>query len=381
MQTTSLKNTQNNYYSIEVLRILAMWMFVALHFLGIGGVLEKTNSIYYYVLVSFWKFCSVCINLYILTSCYFLVGKKFRISRLLYLYLETIFYCIIFYFYAIFTGAETFSIQFFLFQILCPFTSKQYWLLTGYLMVYLLSPILNFLVKKMSRHQLLMTCLSLLLMFSFWVDIYPYLDINIFNFSNGYSFHWFIVLFFFAAYLRLYINVEKWKVPVLWYVGISIVMSFIAIIMPTITGKLNFLNPWAEHFTRYNSVLTTISSVFLFVAFMKWTIKSKSVKKIISIMIPLNLGVYLIHENTYARSLIWHTLLHTERFPDSIIALPLMILIVSLLFLGCMMLDSIRELFFVCLKKSRTCRFVMDKIDSLVYKPFKKLSEFLKVKI
>lgn len=382
MGTIQQQKVQKSYpFSLELVRILAMWMFVCLHFLGIGGVLEQTNSAYYYLLVTCWKFCAVCIDIFILASCYLIMGEKFRPSKAIRLYLETVFYCLAWYIYAIISGAEVFSTSSLLFQVLCPFTSKQYWLLSGYLMVYLLSPGLKFLVNRLSKRGLLTICLAFFLLFSVWVDLYPYLDINIFNFSNGYSFHWFLVLFFFAAYLRLYAEPKKWKHPWLWYIVCSAAMSGIAILMPIASASFPFLEPWAEHFTRYNSILTTISSIFLFSAFLKLELHWKITQKLIVLAAPLTLGVYLIHENTYSRTLIWHTLFHVERIPETFWVLPQTLIVVTLVYIGCSAVDFIRKIFFSLLENRKFFQKALEQFDRFVSYFLFKCADFLSKKI
>ena len=375
------QTAQTKKLSLELLRMLAMWMFVCLHFLGVGGVLEQTNSIYYYFLLACWKFCAVCINLYILVGSYFMVGEKFRPSRAIRLYAETIFYCLVWYAYAIAAGVETFSFSYLLLELLCPFTTKQYWLLTGYFMVYLLSPVLNFLVKRLSKQQLLTICIAFFLLFSVWVDLYPHLDNNIFNFSNGYSFHWYIVLFFFAAYLRLYVDPKKWRFPTLGYIACSIAMSAIAILMPKLTAAVPFFTPWAEHFTRYNSILTTISSIFLFVAFLKWEIRGKIAQKLVTIAAPLTLGVYLIHENLYSRPVIWHSIFHLERIPSSFLVLPQTLVVVTLVYLMCATVDFVRSGLFSLWEKRAFFLKAQERFDNFFYQLFEKLACFLENKI
>ena len=376
MSTIQSKDN-TNFYPLSLLKMLAMLMFLTLHYLGIGGVLEQTNSFCYYLLVACWKFFAVCINLYILVNCYYMIGQRFKVSRVFHLYIETVFYCLIWYIYAASSGVESFSAYDLVFKVFCPISSKQYWLFSGVIIVYLLSPILNFLINKLSQKGLLSICISFFLLFSCWVDIYPDLDNNIFNFSNGYSFHWYLVLFFFAAYIKLYVDPTKFRHPFLKYLILSLVVSAIAIVMPVLTQNVSLLTPWAEHFTRYNSILTTIASFSLFIAFLKIRINNRFIQKLITITAPLTLGVYFIHENNYGRPVIWHDILHTERVPGTIMVIPQSIVIVIILFFGCMIVDFLRQCLFNCLEERSFYHRMMNKMDSFCYSVLSRVAGYI----
>ena len=227
--TNELQAKSKRVFSIDLLRILAMWLIICNHILVHGGVFEQTNSVYYYCLFLLWNLSIMAVNLYVLISGFFLITQKFKLSKLVHIYLEVVFYALLWYIYALTFGLESFSFLTFLFNIICPFSSEQYWFISAYIVMYLLSPLLNFLILKMNKHQHLTACLLLLFLFSFWVDIYPVRNQNIFNLSNGYSFHWFIVLYFIAAYLRLHIDLNKWKHTVIFSIFAYIIISVLSI--------------------------------------------------------------------------------------------------------------------------------------------------------
>lgn len=378
-QTPSFSNTRN--YSLDLLRIISMWMIVFWHVLGHGGVMEQTNSAFYYGLLLLWNACSIPVNLYVLISGYFLVTQKFRPSKLLRLYIEVVFYCLIWYGYALFSGREAFSVSNFVFSVFFPFTNGQYWFLSAYFVMYLLSPVLNFFIKAMSKRQHLLVCIGLFLLFSVWVEIYPHLNLNIFNLGNGYSFHWFLVLYFFASYLRLHADSKKWKHPLLFALVFWAAMSFLTIIQQIFGSSSAILSLWQGHFNRYNSVLTVLLSLSIFSAFLKLEVRGKFAQKLIVLTAPLTLGVYLIHENTYGRMLIWHELLHTERIPSSILVFPQVIVLATLVLLGCMAIDFLRKCFFSLWEKRTFFKKGMVKFDTLVYRLLQNIRGFLEAKI
>lgn len=158
-------------------------------------------------------------------------------------------------------------------------------------------------------------------------------------------------------------------------------MSAIAILMPKLTAAVPFFTPWAEHFTRYNSILTTISSIFLFVAFLKWEIRGKIAQKLVTIAAPLTLGVYLIHENLYSRPVIWHSIFHLERIPSSFLVLPQTLVVVTLVYLMCATVDFVRSGLFSLWEKRAFFLKAQERFDNFFYQLFEKLACFLENKI
>ena len=361
------KRITDRNYSLDLLRIIAMWMIVFNHILVHGGVMEQTNTAFYYILVMFWNVSIIAVNMYVLISGFFLVSQKFRPSKLLQLYFEVVFYCLLWYIYAIASGMDSFSVYNIVFKVIFPFTSSQYWFMSAYFVMYLLSPILNYVIKHMNKRQLLSVCIGLFLLFSVWVDIFPDRNSNIFNLSNGYSFHWFIVLYFFASYLRLHINANIIRFPLITaiiFCGLQTVMALVPSLFSTVVP---FIVHWQGHFNRYNSVLTVLSSLALFIFFLKSEIKCNAAKRVIAIVSPLILGVYLIHVNIYGVDLIWHKILHTELIPDSFLVLPMSVVVVTILMIGCLIIDFGRQCLFSVFQKRDFYRNALKKFDCFMF--------------
>ena len=81
--------------NIELLRIIAMLMVVTLHYLIKGQAaisLEQDTGILNLLLWFLKAMCIVTINVYVLISGYFLVEAKWKLSRLLTLWLQVMFY-------------------------------------------------------------------------------------------------------------------------------------------------------------------------------------------------------------------------------------------------------------------------------------------------
>ena len=365
-EETKIKTAPSRNYSLDLLRIISMFMVVCLHILSHGGVLETAKGSYnYYFLLLLRDCCIIAVNLYVVLSSYFLVTQRFRPSKLLRLYLEVVFWCAIGYIFGIVRGADGFAIRAFVFETLCPFSFRYYWFVSAYAILYLLSPILNFLIKKLTRRQHLAVCVGLFLAFSLWVDVYP--NENYFNLSGGYSVGWFMVLYFIGSYLRLHAKPEKWNFAGGLYFASAICILAIQIILPVVSDAINLQSLWKGHFGEYNSVLVVFETLFLFVAFLKLDIKQRFWQKVIEFISPLTLGVYLIHENGYFRTFLWQNIVRTQDFPhDSILLIFFTIGFAFLVFIACLLLSFVRKLVFSIWEKRKFWRSGLEKFDNFV---------------
>jgi surface polysaccharide O-acyltransferase-like enzyme len=81
----------------ELLRIVAMLMIIALHYLDKGGILPKLNTDFNgagYVAWLVEAFCLMAVNVYVLLSGYFGVESHWRIQKAVTLWGQVFFYSI-----------------------------------------------------------------------------------------------------------------------------------------------------------------------------------------------------------------------------------------------------------------------------------------------
>lgn len=85
--------------NIEFLRIIAMLMVVTLHMLNFGGLLEKSNTttLKGFLIWFLESLCFVAVDCYVLIGSYFLSDSKFKIKRIIKLWVQTFFYSILMY--------------------------------------------------------------------------------------------------------------------------------------------------------------------------------------------------------------------------------------------------------------------------------------------
>lgn len=133
---------------IEVLRIVAILLIVAMH--AIGCVLTTTNEWNRLGLTAVNAIGNMGVTVFMLISGYF--GIRFRWSKLLTLWLIAVFYSFVETTADWWLGATPSASM--LYSVLTPVTSRRWWFLTCYVVIFCLSPVLNKLVEVLSRRQM-----------------------------------------------------------------------------------------------------------------------------------------------------------------------------------------------------------------------------------
>ncbi len=302
-----MKTKSKRLANIELLRILAMLMVVMLHYLGKAALLPMPGlamNAQGYVAWIMEALCIVAVNVYVLISGYFLVQSQFKFGRVVELVLQVLFYAILVtaVAYALgIVGNEIFGIYNLTVQLF-PFQMQEYWFMTAYLIMYLLSPFLAAGAKAVSQKQLKVSILLLLTVFCFVKSILP-VDMALGN--HGYDALWLICLFLIAAYIRLYgikFLEKPWSAALLYFGSCFMIFAetFVLGIIYEKTGKLGMVSGSSYH---YNHIFNLLASIGLFMWFLNMKIPEGKVSRIICKISPYTLGVYLLHDHIYVRNL------------------------------------------------------------------------------
>ena len=182
---------------IDLLRMTAMWMVVILHILNKGGVLAAAAPLSAGQgtarLLETAAYCAV--NCYGLISGYVGVQRRFRYSGALALWLRVAFYTlgITAVFACLMPGSVNGDR---VLRAFFPVLFRQYWYVTAYFGMCLFIPFFNLLLNRLSKGQLRLLALSIVLVFS----VLPTLrQKDVFLTDNGYSVLWLSCLYLLAA--------------------------------------------------------------------------------------------------------------------------------------------------------------------------------------
>lgn len=274
--------------NIELLRIISMFMIFVLHFIQGTDALKNAipGSINYFIFNFLEALSIVAVNCFILVSGYFFI--KFDFKKILKLILQVKTYAIILPIICILLGVDLGGKE--ILQSLFPIIFRQYWFFNIYLALYLLSPILNYLISKLSKEQFKKINIILFLIFSLFNSIYP-----TFNSEGGHGLYNFIFLYLVGAYIKLYfnININKYKCLIIY------IISSLLIVAGNYTVTI-FTKNNSTMFFNYDNVLVVISSIALFILFKEINISSN----IINNIARFSFGTYIIHANIFVWNLI-----------------------------------------------------------------------------
>ena len=344
-----MKTKSKRLANIELLRIIAMLMVVMLHYLGKGNLLPhitKHIDVTAFVAWIMESLSIVAVNVYVLISGYFLVESEFKPRKIVKLVLQVLFYTVLITAFSLafgIIGKEDLGFYNLIVQLF-PFQLEQYWFMTAYLVLYILSPILAMGVKAMSQKQL--QFITIVFVFFMCVEK-SILPVQIVFDKKGYDALWFICLFLVAAYIRLYgiKFLEKKVWAALFYLGGSI-MSFVeALIISTVyekTGELMHLFGSTYH---YNHIFVFLASVGLFMFFLQVKIKDGWFATLVCKIAPYTLGVYLLHEQVYIRYM-WPKWLGCENISGPVSLVISALGAVAVVFIAGIFVDFVRSLLF-----------------------------------
>lgn len=198
-------------FNFEMLRVLSMLCIVAWHFIvhGIMHVMMHNTypsvnmnfvSISNWLVIEYIKYLTaVGVNCYVLISGYFLIKSDFKFSKVLKIWIQTLFYSVVICVVLMCTGVIYFDIKSLILSTLI-IRGNPYWFVTQYIALIILIPFLSKLALALTKrkYQIL-----LLVLFAINVSLnfgFPYGDI----YSSSNNILWFIFLFFVAAYIRLF---------------------------------------------------------------------------------------------------------------------------------------------------------------------------------
>ena len=344
-----MKTKSKRLANIELLRIIAMGMVIMLHYLGKGDLLPTmhlhmgANGYAAWILESL---AIVAVNVYVLISGYFLVEAEFKPGKIARIVLQVLFYTIL---------LTAVSLAFGIIQVsdlgvynlivqLFPFQLEQYWFMTAYLVLYILSPVLALGVKQISKKNLQVVIIAFVVFMSVEKSILP---VQIVFDKRGYDALWFICLFLVAAYIRLYgvkFLEKKWVCLLMYFGGCAMAFAenMALFVVYTKTGELAHLFKSPFH---YNHIWVLMASLGLFAFFLKVNIKEGIFAKAVCAISPYTLGVYLLHEHMYIKYL-WPKWLLAGSAENPVQFVLLAFMAVGVVFLAGICVDYLRSLLF-----------------------------------
>ena len=271
--------------SFELLRLVAMLLIVTHHFLvfnaGVCGYWEQYSLEKDGVLGIFLNSMAIIgVNLFVMISGWFGIKKVWsQVVRL-------IFDCMLYVLVATIIACVIFGHHLTLTDVRYIFDSRPYWFIWHFIILIMMSPLLERAMRSADSRQL-----------TYWVLLLTIINLGIgyvlgiFN-INGYNVFNFIYLYVLSRWLRM-IQENKWfrvfsKYGLLIWVCSAAILAVGYIF---VTGIVSFNPSHGTRYFAYNNPLVLLSTLAVFSWFSQRQMKSR----IINYLATGALGIYLFH--------------------------------------------------------------------------------------
>lgn len=328
--------------NIELLRLFCILGIVLLHSIGMVFQVSGANRAISVIAISVFN---SCVSLFMIVSGYY--GCNFKFEKLFRIEFQMLFYSLLS-FAALGIYTSCWSKKSLLLAFL-PMSTKKFWYMTVYMIIFMLSPYINRVAKGLNRREFKRLIIIMIFCFSIlstleWCDITG---------DGGKGIPNMLLMYFIGQYIRLYHDEYKNPLKMLLYAfivfAISSALNMAASIASGDSG-------WKCVYSNDNSISVVLGSTFLFLFFKNIRIKSNIINHLAK-GVP---GVYM------SESLI-RTLMIAYVFPPNYAEkwyFPFFILIYAVfVILAGLIIDLLRRLVFTKaeMKLSRICENIVHK--------------------
>lgn len=285
--------------SLDLLRCMAMVMIVCLHIIGQGGIAQNMpNGVGKQILLIFHYFCDCSVNLFLLLSGYVGVKHSFNYTRIVRLYLQTLFWSFLLHYIYISCGKT--GLNFFHY---IPLFTKYYWFFTSYFCLFMAMPAINHVIETMPLEKIK----KLLFIFFILFCILPCCSIFGYHsftggkalmLNNGYSPLWLGYVYLIGGCISKYginnllnINLRK-RYCVILMVVLSLMGSYLTYHELSFWGR-NLKLYFSFASLNYNSPFIIFIAIVVFEFFRQ--IKLTIWSSFFSFFAKYSFGVFLIH--------------------------------------------------------------------------------------
>lgn len=274
---------------MELLRIIAMAMIITLHFFRGNRFPETgtTNEMVYFL----YESMAICgVNVFVILTGFFSLNEnRIRFRKILDILIVIAFWEFIGFMLCVAAGTRDFLLKD-LIRTMFPVFFGSRWFIKAYIIILLLLPFLNIVLKSISKRSYLLLLAVQLFLFSLWPSFLPNPPFD----DYGYSFIHFVTVYCLAGYIRQHIK----KYPPKWLCIIGYVVCFGIVLVSKILG-IGY--EWA-----YNSPFVIGEAVFLFLFFSQFRIQKEWINRLAACAF----GVYLVHTNVFFNGIGYEKLFH-----------------------------------------------------------------------
>ena len=282
-------------------------------------------------------FFVTCINIFAIASGYVGVQAKFKVTRLVELWLQVVFTCVVCTLGLRFLTDDPVSLERWI-RAVMPISGAQYWYMTAYFMLAFTMPFLNAGIRALDRKTsgLVIALMLGIVCGQSFVGIKGGLGVE-----AGYSYAWLVILYLVGAYWRLYgerlkFSTRQWFLPM---VPLAFLSGVVPKFLPSAVAS-------RVYWLGYVSPFTVLLSMCIFGFALSLKIENVRARQTIKIIASCTLGVYLFH---YTPLIYGHIIKPyiTSVQPAGAASWFMYVMGTTLVvFVTCAMLDYVRQLIF-----------------------------------
>lgn len=328
--------------SIELLRIVAMLCIIASHYACHGQQSAReilATDFVGGVELELFTLGNLGVDIFMAIAGYFGIDSKQKYRRLVPLVMQVFFYSVIMYVIFIANHLIDFEVKGAI-RALFPISFDEYGFPTLYILVLILSPLLNVGIKEIKNNKKFLFLITFL-----WIFL-PILSLNTVTYYCG-ELEQYIIAYSMGALVKLNedksantkknnTSVKYLILSIIGLIALTLVLSFVGMNNSLIYSFLIYL--------YYRN-----SPLMLLITF--WAIKvfkdlqmdgNTKIGKIINYIAGTTFGIYLIHDNNYVRGWIWRVPFNNSAFHGFMLLVHLLMSVV-VVFSLCSFIELIRK--------------------------------------
>ena len=325
-----VKNNRNS--SIELLRIIAMFMIVISHYFFHGGVdMGEVSLGFNRVLIQWGGLGNLGVVIFVAITGYFMCAGTLKAKSLFRTAFSSWFYSyVILAVIIVVYGLPEIKSAI---RALFPIVLGEHWFVTVYIALMLFSPFINKLIGVINRRQfIVLNCTMLVL----WAVVPTFTKMTFYSREFAQC----LMFYLFGAYLRLYPDnfLSRKRNALLITVSSFALMMLSAVVCDVLSQNFGIFSGGSYWYAR-NSVFVIAAALSLLVLFTKLKMNSKAVNAVAA----CTFGVYLIHDNQLLRTVLWQDILHTTDYADSPFMIVHMVVCSLIVFAACALIEFLRK--------------------------------------
>lgn len=360
--------------NFELMRIVSMFLIVLWHVIMHGNLLINCANPAIKIILEIIMFCIIVhVNSFVMLSGYFQSKSKFKLSKLIKIILQVIFYSIVILIVGIQLGwIQNYTIVTFINNTLLS-ALNNYWFIKIYLVTYIFSDYMNKFMDSVERHEYK----SFLLVSFIVLSIVPFITGNKVISNNGYTILNFLFLYMIGGYLRRYplketyhfknMSINGYRTLLFFgFFGFAFINFLIDHFALEINGMSNIFSEISTRITAlrfcYSTPFVIIQTILYFEIFKTLKLKNKFINQVSSCVF----GIYLIHDNEIVRGHIYKILKIDNGLFSSYKIFSKIVLVTFIIFIVCCIIEYVRKFIVKNFSKLKISKIVIDKLQQFI---------------